>query len=194
MIVLASASRTRASMLTKAGVPFEISPPRIDEEAIRRAAGDMAPRDVADLLAEQKARKVSGRKPDMMVLGSDQVLVWERQVRAKARDPSELVELLKAMQGRKHELISAAVIYEDARPVWRTVKPATLHMRPLSDNFIEDYVTRNWDDVRHSVGGYFIEEEGIRLFTRIEGDWHVILGMPLIDVLSYLTTRGRLTT
>ncbi len=87
-------------------------------------------------------------------------------------------------------LLSAAVIYEDARPVWRFVDEVRLTVRPLSPGYIERYVARNWDSVRSSVGAYRLEEEGARLFTRVEGDYFTVLGLPLLPVLSYLATRG----
>ena len=66
-------------------------------------------------------------------------------------------------------------------------------MRDASDEWLEDYVDRNWRSIHDSVGGYKLEEEGPRLFTRIEGDYFNVLGLPLLEVLSYLTLRGTLS-
>ncbi len=86
--------------------------------------------------------------------------------------------------------MSAAVLYQDAKPVWRHVGEARLTMRGFSDTYLDAYLARNWDSIRHSVGGYKLEEEGVRLFDRVEGDHFTILGLPLMPLLAYLGTRG----
>lgn len=195
-LVLASGSAIRAELLRRAGIPFEVVLPRVDEEAIKLAltADHAKPRDIADALAEAKARKVAGRHPDRMVLGCDQVLDFEAQLLSKPDAPEDAIEQLRRMRGKRHMLLSAAVIYEEAQPVWRHVGTVRLHMRDLSDDFIDGYVARNWESIRHAVGGYKLEEEGVGLFTRIEGDHFNVLGMPLLEILSYLTLKGTLPT
>ncbi|MBV0913512.1 Maf family protein [Anianabacter salinae] len=191
-LLLASGSAIRAQLLTQARVPFEVQPARIDEDAIRASmiAEGAPPRDIADVLAEQKARRVAMKHPDRLVLGSDQILSLGQRVFAKAETPEELRAQLGDLNGQRHMLHSGAVIYEDGRPVWRTVGTVRMVMRDCSDGFLDDYVARNWEEVRHSVGGYHLEGEGVRLFHRVEGDYFSVLGLPLLDLLSYLTLRG----
>jgi septum formation protein len=86
------------------------------------------------------------------------------------------------------------VLYEEAKPVWRHIGQVRLTMRNASDDYIEDYVHRNWESIRHSVGAYKLEEEGVRFFSRIDGDYFTVLGMPLLELLSHLTLRGTLPT
>lgn len=193
-LILASSSATRANMLRQAGVEFEVVAPKVDEEAIKAAllAEQVKPRDIADTLAEAKARKVAAKSPGALVLGSDQVLDFQGVLLSKPKDKEEALAQLKSMRSNRHHLFSAAVIYEDAKPVWRHVGQVRLYMRDASDAWLTDYVDRNWDSIRHSVGGYKLEEEGVRLFTRIEGDHFNVLGMPLLEVLSYLLLRGTL--
>jgi septum formation protein len=191
-IILASGSAARRDMLRNSGVTFEVEVPRVDEDAIKSSllAEEAKPRDVADTLAEYKARRVASKQTDALVIGSDQVLGFEGAILSKPVSPEQAAEQLRAMSGKKHVLLSAAVIYEDAKPVWRSIGTATLFMRNLSQSYIDDYVTRNWDDIRHCVGGYQLEAEGARLFSRVDGDYFTVLGMPLLDVLGYLTTKG----
>ena len=82
--------------------------------------------------------------------------------------------------------------YEDGQPVWRHVGTVRLIVRPLSDGYIDDYVARNWDSIRHAVGGYKLEEEGMRLFSAVEGDYFTVLGLPMLPLLSWLIARGSL--
>jgi septum formation protein len=94
------------------------------------------------------------------------------------------------MSGKRHSLLSAAVIYYELQPIWRHVGQVRLYMRTLSDAYIEQYVERNWSDIAHCVGGYQIEREGTRLFSRIDGDIFNVMGLPLLELLNYLTLRG----
>lgn len=193
-IILASGSAIRAQLLRNAGVSFDVVLPRVDEEAIRLSLGaeQASPRDIADALAETKARRVATRHPAALVIGCDQVLDLKGQLFSKPTSPDDAIRQLQTLRGATHSLLSAVVIYAAGEPVWRHVGQVKLTMRPLSDPYIHDYVARNWDSVQHSVGGYKIEEEGARLFTRIEGDYFSILGLPLTDLLSYLILRGTL--
>lgn len=195
-LILASGSSIRADLLRRSNVPFETSLPQVGEGAIKQSliAEGAPPRDIADALAEAKARKVAGRFPDRMVLGCDQVLDFEGRILSKPESPEDALTQLTDMRGKRHMLLSAAVIHEDGKPVWRHVGQVRLHMRQASDDFLRNYVERNWDSIRHAVGCYKLEEEGPRLFTRIEGDHFNVLGLPLLELLSYLTLRGTLET
>ena len=193
-IILASGSEIRATLLRNAGVDFSVQVARVDEDALRRSlqAEDASPRDIADALAEMKAQRVAAKYPDALVIGCDQVLACGRAILAKPVSKDDAFAQLSALRGQAHQLLSAAVIYDDGRPVWRHVGRVRLHMRDVSDAYLHDYIDRNWDSIRHSVGGYKLEEEGVRLFTRIEGDYFTVLGLPLLELLSYLTLRGTL--
>lgn len=195
-LILASSSATRAQILRAAGLTLSTQSPRIDEETIRRAleSDGAHPRDIADALAEMKARKIADRNSDALVLGCDQVLEFDRRAWGKAETMAEARGQLLSLRGQPHHLLSALVLYDDGKPVWRHIGKATLTMREFSDAWLDDYLVRNWESIRHSVGGYKLEEEGIRLFTAIEGDYFTILGLPLLPLLAYLGTRGFIAT
>lgn len=193
-IILASGSDIRAELLRRAGLEFHVVNPRVDEDAVRSALmhEDASPRDIADCLAEMKARKVGDQNPGALVLGCDQVLEIDGRILSKPGSPQECEEQLKLLRGRTHKLLSAAVVYSGAEPQWRHVGTARMQMHALSEAFITAYVSRNWESIRHSIGGYKLEEEGVRLFTSVQGDFFHVLGMPLLEILSYLTLRGEL--
>lgn len=193
-LTLASTSEIRATLLRNAGLEIEAIAARVDEEAIKASllAEGAKPRDVADALAEAKSRKVAAKGEHTLVLGCDQVLEFEGRVISKSETPEDCLSLLKEMRGKRHSLLSAAVIYEGQKPVWRHVGQARLMMRDASEAYLTAYVERNWDSVRHSVGGYKLEEEGVRLMSRVDGDYFTVLGLPLVELLSYLTLRGTL--
>ena len=191
-LVLASGSAIRAQLLTNARVPFRVRKAPVDEDAIK--AGLMAegirPRDLSDALAEAKAQRIGMKEPDAFVLGCDQILEIDGQVLSKASNRDEAADHLRLLSGKQHRLYSAAVIFHEARPIWRMIGEARLTMRDLSDDYIQTYLDRNWPDVSYCVGCYQVESEGLRLFSRIDGDYFSILGLPMTGLLTYLMDRG----
>lgn len=195
MIVLASTSASRRAMLTAAGVAHEALPAHVDEDAVKAAMGDAAPRDLADALAEMKALKVSARVPGTLVLGGDSVVAIEDgTLLDKPTSRGDAADHLRRLSGRRHDLFSAAVIAENGRAVWRHVDRARLWVRPLSEAFIDDYLDAEWPAIAGCVGCYRVEGPGVQLFSRMEGSHYTILGMPLLNILDYLRTRGVLTS
>ena len=193
-LILASGSAIRATLLARAGLVAEVIVPRLDEAALRDAllAEGAAPRDIADALAEMKAQRVSARQPGALVLGCDQVLDLDGRLFSKPADPAEAQAQIAALSGRRHRLLSAAVVCQDGRPLWRHVGEVWLQMHSLSESYIADYVTRNWDSIRHAVGCYKLEEEGARFFARIDGGYFDVLGLPLLELLDWLAARGEI--
>jgi septum formation protein len=192
-IILASKSEIRSTLLKNAGVDFLTREARIDEVSIRSALEQegAAPADVADALAEYKARKVAMKHPRDLVIGCDQVLEFEGGIISKPTSIDDARKQLMALRGKTHRLVSAVVVYEYGKPVWRKTAKAVLEMTEFSDSYMETYLERNWHSIRYSVGGYKLEEEGVRLFREISGSYFVILGLPLLELLSYLSARGR---
>lgn len=179
-------------MLRRAGLTVEIAPARIDEPALRAAlvADGASPRDVADALAEHKALKTAGRHPEGLVLGCDQVLDLDGAALGKPEDRAAARRRLLALRGRMHRLWTAAVLYDRGRPVWRHLAEARLTMRPFSEDWLAGYLDAAGWALTGTSGGYAVEEMGVRLFERIEGDHFAILGLPLLEVLTALIRRG----
>lgn len=164
----------------------------VDEAAVKAslAAEGLAPRDLADALAELKAVKLSLRHPEAMVLGCDQVAALDGEALGKPEDREAAADQLCRLRGRAHRQYSAAVICESGRSVWRHVDAARLTVRDFSDAFLEAYLDAEWPAVGGCAGGYRIEGRGAQLFARIEGSHFTILGLPLLPLLDYLRTRG----
>jgi len=196
-LILASTSPTRMAMLTAAGVPFEARPPQVDEESLKAGLSQQGinPRDLADALAEAKAVALSRREPDALVVGCDQVAVAaDGTLLDKPGSRIGLRSQLGQLRGSTHKQLSAAVVAEGGRPVWRHIDEARLTMRAFSDAFLDDYVDAEGEASAGCVGGYRIEAIGVQLFSRIDGDHFTILGMPLLPLLDYLRTRAMIPT
>lgn len=190
-LVLASSSTIRATLLRRAGLAVEVRPARIDEQAITESlvASGASAHDIADALAEHKALRIAGKAPGELVLGCDQLLECEGKLFAKPSSVDDARAQLGFLRGKTHRLHTAVVLFDAGQPVWRHVSTPRLTMRMASPAWIDDYLHRNWDAVRHCVGCYQIEAEGIRLFSAIEGDLFSIQGLPLLALLDILLTR-----
>lgn len=196
MIVLASQSAARQRLLRNAGVEFISVASRIDELAMRDAMTSerAKARDIADALAEAKARKVSQKYEDGLIIGADQVLDLDGELLEKAETAEVQKMQLAHLSGKRHRLITAVVVYEGNRPLWRHVSVASLTMRSCSDQFLDSYVRRNWPQIGSCLGGYMIEGEGVRLFSHIGGDIFSIQGLPLVELLSWMASRGAIAS
>ncbi len=189
-VTLASGSASRRALLAAAGVAADAVSPNVDEEAYRTAmrADGLPVRDQAMQLAEMKALRVSQSRTGL-VIGGDQMLALGDEAFDKPRDLAEAKRHLERLSGKSHTLETAIVVCEDGRPVWRHLARPKLTMRTLSPEFIEDYAARCGSALLTTVGAYQLEGLGAQLFTRIEGDYFSILGLPLLPLLDYLRTR-----
>jgi septum formation protein len=190
-LILASQSAARRDMLQNAGLEIECHPARVDETAIKAAllAKKAAPRDIANALADIKARRVAGKYPERLVLGADQILVHKGKIFDKPTSFDEAKTQLQTLRGQSHILFSAAVIYDHGRPVWRHIGRAELTMRRFTTPFLNTYLAKMGDDLFTTVGGYKLESLGSQLFLSVKGDYFSVLGLPLLEVLEFL--RGK---
>lgn len=188
LLILASASPWRRAMLEDAGLSVAAEAAKIDERAIDAAleGSDVEPGDVALILAEAKARDVSERHPDALVLGADQVLSLDETILHKSADFEEARRRLLQLSGRTHRLSSALALVRGGETLWRHVETADMTMRDLDPAFVGRYLATAGETVLGSVGAYQIEGPGIQLFERIEGDYWTIVGLPLLPLLDQL--------
>jgi septum formation protein len=192
-VILASKSAARRAVLDGAGVAYEATVAGVDEDAVKAAllAEGAGPRDIADALAELKAIRVSMNRPGL-VIGSDQTLDLDGALYDKAEHVAAARDRLRLLRGRTHKLHSAVVVARDGAPIWREVVTASLTMRDFSDAFLEDYLATEGEHALGSVGCYRLEGPGAQLFSKIEGDYFAILGLPLMGLLDLLRRHGEL--
>lgn len=194
-VTLASTSKSRRALLAAAGVVAESAAPNVDEEAFRNSmrANQLPVREQAMQLAELKAMRISAKRPGL-VIGGDQMLALGDQAFDKPADLEAAKNHLRQLSGKSHTLETAIVICEDGAPVWRHLARPKLTIRPLTEEFIDSYVSACGEALLSTVGAYQLEGPGAQLFTRIEGDYFSILGLPLLPLLDYLRIRKVLPT
>ena len=194
MIILASKSQSRRAMLDAAGVAYEAVPADVDERAIEAELAGAAPAKIAESLAIAKAQAVSAQDSERLVLGSDSLVSVEGQRFDKPTSRENAAEHLRSFSGKIMELHSAAALVQSGETVWSTSALAQLHVRELSDAFIETYLDAEWPQISYCAGAFRIEAMGVQLFSAIEGDQFTVLGMPLLSVLSALRDQGAIAS
>jgi len=197
-LVLASKSASRRAMLDAAGVKYRCVPANIDERAVENDLGNSPPGQTARALGLAKAKAVSlaetasSTKVGALVLGSDSLVVCGGRRFDKPENRDAAADHLRFFSGKVMELHSGAALVRDCKELWSGNAAALLHVRELSDEFIETYLEQEWPEVGGCVGVFRIEAMGVQLFNRIDGDQFTVLGMPLLSVLGALRELGAL--
>lgn len=191
-LILASSSPSRRQLLSNAGLTFEVQPPGVDEEEAKRSllSGRTAPQGIAEKLAEMKAMRISEKHPEAMVVGGDSTLACQGRLFDKPPTIEAARKQLLALRGQTHELFSCVVVARGGTRLWHWNERARLTMRPFNEAFLDAYLARAGDAVLGSVGAYQLEGLGAHLFTRVDGDYFTILGLPLLPLLSFLAGHG----
>jgi septum formation protein len=189
-LLLASSSPFRRMLMENAGLTFSCHAAAIDERAIEATLDGASPDAVALSLAKAKALDVAAHHPDALVIGSDQTMSLGERVYHKSTSREEAKENLLSLSGKTHRLNSAIALARGSDIVWEHVSHAELTVRPLSETFVDRYLTRVGEKVFLSVGAYQLEGEGIQLFSEIKGDYFTIVGLPMLPLLDRLRLLG----
>ena len=184
-IILASSSPSRRKILNATGIKFLSKKPTVDEEVLKTSFKGN-PKNLALMLAEEKALSVSQDYSNSYVIGADQVLSFKGASFNKPKTLKQAKENLMVFRGKKHKLESATAIAHNGRIIWRHQESPVLTMRNFSDSFLNSYIKIAGDKTLLSSGGYSIEKEGSQLFSKVDGDFFTIVGLPLVPLLQKL--------
>jgi nucleoside triphosphate pyrophosphatase len=185
-LILASQSSARKLLLANAGLEFKVVTADIDERGIQAASELSNPREIALLLAREKAKAVCARHPGSYVIGADQTLALGNRLFNKPAGRDQAMAQLRDLAGNSHELNSAVAVAHDGKIVFEDVSIARMTMRAMTERELSAYLDAAGDAVTTSVGAYQLEGLGVHLFERIEGDHFTILGLPLLPLLAFL--------
>ena len=144
------------------------------------------PKLISKNLAELKANKVSKNKPDQIVLGADSVIDFNGTLISKPKSREEAFEILKKLNGKKHQLISSVCISKNGAMIWHYTDASSLTMKQLNLDQIKAYLSKISDSTLFAYGVYQIEADGRSLFSNIEGDEDTIMGLPVKKIKEYL--------
>ena len=189
-IILASRSGVRKKILNENNINCEVVPSNVDEEQVKESLLNekATPKMISKSLAELKANKVSEKKNDYLVLGADSVIDLNGQLISKPTNREEALNILKKLNGQKHQLISSACISKNGSMIWNDTDVSTLTMKKLNLDEIKSYLTKIRDEELYAYGVYQIESGGRLLFSKIEGDENTIMGLPIKQIKKYLNT------
>jgi len=185
-IHLASKSETRGKLLKNAKISFSRIDHGVDEDEVKISLQNQPPTEIAIKLSELKATQPNPENKEDLVIGSDQVLDLEGKLFNKARNLDEAKSQLVELSGKKHNLITSTVVAQNKNIIWRHLDKSTLVMRSLTTQEIDNYLNEVDKSILNLVGVYAIEQEGIKLFEQIDGDFFSIQGLSVTPLINFL--------
>ena len=189
-IILASKSKVRKEILDKNNIENQVLPSNVDEEPIKESLlkNGASPEIISKNLAELKANKVSQKNNDNFVLGSDSGIDLNGELISKPQSREEAIIILRKLNGKRHHLISSVCISKNGNMTWNYTDKASLTMKNMTDEELNNYLSKISDEALYSYNVYQIEGEGRKLFSEIKGDQNTIMGLPIKQIKEYLKT------
>ena len=187
-IILASKSKVRKEILDKNNIISRVEPSNVDEDVIKKSLinNKASPEIISKNLAELKANKVSQNNLDFLVLGADSIIDLNGEIISKPESRDQAMNILKKLNGKKHNLISSVCISKNGSMIWNYTDKATLTMKDMTDEILKIYLSKISDEALYAYNVYQIEGEGKNLFSKIEGDENTIMGLPIKKIKEYL--------
>ena len=187
-IILASKSKVRKEILDQNNITNKVEPSQIDEDVVKDSLikEKASPSIISKNLAELKANKVSQKYPDEIVLGADSVIDLDGQIISKPTDREEALNILKKLNGKRHNLVSSVCISKNGTMIWNYTDKAALTMKKMSEEELKKYLEKISDEALYAYNVYQIEGEGRSLFSKIDGDEDTIMGLPVKKIKEYL--------
>ena len=187
-IILASKSKVRKEILDKHKIFCEVKPSNVDEDVVKQSLIKVSasPEIISKNLAELKANKVSLKETNKLVIGADSVIDLAGELISKPGSREEALEILKKLNGKRHNLISSVCISRNGSMLWNYTDKAELTMKSFSENDLKVYLSKISDEALYAYNVYQIEGEGRNLFSSVVGDEDTIMGLPVFKIKEYL--------
>ena len=187
-IILASKSKVRKKILDQNNISVQVQPSNVDEDVVKESLikEKSSPENIAKNLAELKANKISQKENDLLVLGADSVIDLNGELISKPKDRKEAMHILQKLNGKKHNLISSVCISKNGSMIWNYTDKAILTMKSMTNNDLQNYLSKISDKALYAYNVYQIEGEGKNLFSNIEGDENTIMSLPIKKIKEYL--------
>jgi len=187
-IILASKSPVRKKILEENGIKCIVEPSDVDEDLVKESLlkKNITPKIISKNLAELKANKISQKKNGNLVLGADSIIDLDGEIISKPLNRNDAFNILKKLNGKKHQLISSVCISKNGSMIWNYTDAANLTMKQMTNEELKSYLTKIKDKELYAYNVYQIEGEGRSLFSKIEGDEDTIMGLPVKQIKAYL--------
>ncbi len=185
-LVLGSTSVFRKSILAKLNLPFQCASPDIDESA----HVNETPQALVERLAIEKAKAVSVNFSNALIIGSDQVAVYDGEIIGKPHTHDNAIKQLSKFSGQTVTFYTGlCVLNSDTQEMTSLVEPFTVHFNALNPNDIEQYLKA--EQPYNCAGSFKSEGLGICLFKKLQGDDpNTLIGLPLIQLVKLLKIHG----
>ena len=190
-LILASKSKVRKDILKKNNINCIVQPSNINEDQVKESLINegATPEIISKNLAELKANKISQKNNEELVLGADSVIDLEGELISKPENRNEALEILKKLNGKKHQLISSVCISKNGSMIWNYTDKAELTMKNFSEDQLKSYLSKITDQALYAYNVYQIEGEGRSLFLKIDGDENTIMGLPINKIKQYINPK-----
>ena len=188
-IILASKSGVRKKILNDNKIDCDVIVSNVDEDEVKTSllAEGADPLSISKNLAEIKSVKVSNNNPERLVLGADSVVSLNNKIINKPKSREEALEILKKLNNSKHFLISSACISKNGSMIWNHSDISELKMKKFSEKELLDYLEKIETRTLKNYGVYQVEADGLELFEYIKGDLSSIMGLPIKDIINYIS-------
>ncbi|MDQ3076184.1 MAG: Maf family protein [bacterium] len=180
-IILASTSPRRKELLAKTGLLFEVLPGSYEEDM----SLPMSPTELAKYLSKGKAEAVATENPEAVVIGADTFLSFEGQVLGKPHTKERAKEMLNMLNGKQHSVITGVTVIEKASDkIISETFESKVTFKNLTDEEIDRYIATG--EPLNRAGAYAIQGGGDKFIEKIEGDYDLIVGLPVLEVVKIL--------
>jgi septum formation protein len=183
-VILASASPRRRQLLASARIEFDVVESNVPEQHI---AGE-PPHDYAMRMARDKARAVSSRFPDAIVVGADTIVVCEDRILEKPADVADARRMLTRLSGRTHTVITAFALARASTILESSPVESRVTFRKLADAEIDRYIAT--DEPFDKAGAYGIQGVGGGFISHVDGSRDNVMGLPTDAVVAALGRYG----
>ena len=192
-IILASKSGVRKQILDNHNINCDVVISNVDEDEVKNSllAEGADPLVISKNLAEIKSIKVSTKNPDRLVLGADSVISLNNELINKPKSRDEALKILKRLNNSIHYLISSVCISKNGSMIWNHTDSSELKMKDFSEDQLLTYLNKIKTETLLSYGVYQVEADGFELFEYIKGDHNSIMGLPIKDVINYISNYKR---
>lgn len=186
-VILASSSPRRTQLLKNAGIEHVVDPSNIDETI----PGGIDISEAAQFLAEEKALTVAKKYQEGLVIAADTMIIFGTQVLGKPNNREEAKQMIATLSGKMHEVVTGISIVDASSGMKLSKTCATqITFKFLDDAQIEKYLDIAGDQIMDKAGAYALQEQGILLTEKIEGDLFNVIGLPMLELISMLEEFG----